>query len=299
MNMHQSESSASTQNESANKKPSVLTYTVDSFEDGIAFGQHILAEGQDPRSFYALRLQDDSDLIRLRSRYSLHQKNPFHELEKHLMRLSSQGVLRSSVLYFGVTTDPFLPFQGKFDATMKFLDLFNKYTPGLLVVQTRSPLIVLAMPVLQKLGKHAAVTMGIETPVESIAQRYTPGLPRVEERFKAATALKRFGIEVTLQVAPVLPYGDWKKDANAFAEKLVSSADYVHINALTDGSEKTERKVRMTTLAKKLAEDRQFFYLRPDTAKPLLNAIEALKPEALKQPCRAQLQPKQMKMFAA
>ena len=282
-----------------NENASSVTYTVDSFEDGIAFGQHKIENGQDPREYYALRIQEDGDFIRLRSRYSLHQENPLHELEKHLMRLSSQGILRTASIYFGVTADPFLPFHGKFDATMKFLNLFQKYTPGLLVVQTRSPLIVLALPVLQKLGTHAAVTMGLETPSDDVVQRYTPGLPRVEERLKAANALRRFGVEVTLQVSPVLPYGDWKKDAAGFAKMLTDHADYVHVKAMTDGTEKVERKVRMTSVAKKLAEDRQFFYLRPDTAKPLLNAIEMLKPQALKIPARQQLQPKQMKMFAA
>ena len=276
-----------------------ITYTVDSFEDGIVFGQHKLDEGQDPREYYALRVQEDGDLVRLRSRYSLHQDNPFHELEKHLMRLSSQGILRSSAIYFGVSTDPFLPFQGKFDSTMKFLNLFEKYTPGVLIVQTRSPLVVLAMPVLKKLGIHAAVTMGIETPLETAAQRYTPHLPRAEERLKAAAALRRFGIEVTLQVSPVLPYGDWKKDAASFADTLVEHSDYVHVKSLTDGSERVERKVRMTSVAKKLAEDRQFHYLRPDTAKPLLNALDAIRPEALRAPVRSQLKPKQMSMFAA
>jgi DNA repair photolyase len=287
------------QSPAAELHPGQITYTVDSFEDGIVFGQHKLEEGQDPRDYYALRVQEDSDLIRLRSRYSLHQDNPLHELEKHLMRLSSQGILRSSAIYFGVTTDPFLPFQGKFDATMKFLNLFQKYTPGLLVVQTRSPLVVLAMPVFKKLGSHAAITIGIETPVEAAAQRYTPYLPRTEERLKAANALRRFGIEVTLQVSPVLPYGDWKKDAASFAQTLADHGDYIHIRALTDGSEKIERKVRGTTIAKKLAEDRQFFYLRPDTAKPLINAVYKIKPEALKAPERAQLKTKQMRMFAA
>ncbi|NDC36524.1 MAG: hypothetical protein EBZ48_00545 [Proteobacteria bacterium] len=276
-----------------------ITYTVDSFDDGIVFGQHKLNPGQDPRDYYALRIQEDGDLVRLRSRYSLHQENPFHELEKHLMRLSSQGILRSSAIYFGVSTDPFLPFQGKFDATMKFLKLFERYTPGVLVVQTRSPLVVLAMPVLKSLGAHAAVTLGIETPLETAAQRYTPHLPRAEERIKAAAALRRFGIEVTLQVSPVLPYGDWKKDAGSFAEMLSENADYVHVKALSDGSERVERRVRSTSIAKKLAEDRQFYYLRPDTAKPLLNALDAMKPEALRAPVRPQLKPRQMSMFAA
>lgn len=191
-----------------------VMYTVDSFSNGIAFGQHKLEEGQDPREVYSLRLRDDVEMIRLRSRYALHKERPLYELERHLMRLSRQGILRSAIIYFGTTTDPFFPFEGKFDASMKFLELFRRYTPGMLHVQTRSPLIVLALPVFKALGKHVSVTIGLESCLEDSVQRYTPGLPRVEERLKTAAALRKFGIEVMLQVHPVLPYGDWRKDAS-------------------------------------------------------------------------------------
>src|SRR5262249_31563161 len=122
-----SESSGQNDNRSGQ---SSLTYTVDSFANGIAFGQHKIEANQDPREYYALRLEDDTELVRLRSRYALDRKNPLAELERNLQRLSKQGVLRSATIYFGVTTDPFFPFEAKFDASMRFLELFKKYTPG-------------------------------------------------------------------------------------------------------------------------------------------------------------------------
>lgn len=277
----------------------VPTYTVDSFSNGIAFGQHKLDAAEDPRDYYSLRIRDDSELVRLRSRYVLHRDNPLAELERQLMRLSTQGVLRSAVIYLGTTTDPFHPFAGKFDASMKFLELFMRYTPGKLIVQTRSPLVVIAMPVFRKLEHRAAVTIGVETPNEDAVARYTPGLPRFEERLKAASALRRFGIPVTLQVSPVLPYGDWRKDAAAFAEVLVEHGDCVYVRSITDGTERVERQIRSTPLAKRLAEDRKFHWLRPDTAVPLLNAVEALAPEKLKLPNLKNLGARQLDMFAA
>jgi len=276
-----------------------ITYTVDSFANGVAFGQHRLELGLDARDFYGLRLTDDNEVIRLRSRYILHKDSPFHKLERNLMRLSKQGILRQAQIYFGVTTDPFLPFEGKFDASMKFLDLFLKYTPGMLTVQTRSPLIVIAMPVLKRLGSHASVTIGIETSDEASVRRYTPGLPRIEERLKAVNALRRFGVEVNLQVSPLIPYGDWKGDAGHFADMLVKHADHIFVKPLTDGSERVERKIRATPLARKLAADRQFYFLRADSANPLITAIEKIAPEKLLVPERKQLKEKQMKMFAA
>ncbi len=278
---------------------SIIHYTVDAFDNGIAFGQHKIEPDQDPRDFYSLRLRDDKELIRLRSRYSLSKENPLWDLERQLQRLSEQGCLRQSIIYFGVGNDPFHPFEGRFDAAMQFLNLFQRYTPGQLVVQTRSPLIVIAMPVFKKLGIHASVTMPIETPDEDAVKRYTPGLPKIAERLRAATVLRRFGIEVTLQVSPVLPYGDWQKDAPAFASLLAEHGDFIYVKGLSDGSEKNDRKLKNTPLAQRLAEDRKFHWLRPDAANPLISALENVAPQKLLQPQRAQLEDRQMKIFAA
>jgi len=278
---------------------SVVTYTVDSYVNGIAFGRHKLSAGDDPRDCYNLRLQDDENLVNLRSRYLLHEKNPLAELENHLMRLSRDGILGSAIIHFGCTSDPFFPFDGKFDASMKFLELFQRYTPGMLVVQTRSPLIVIAMPVLKRLGKHASVTIGLETCLEESVARYTPAYPRVEERLKAATALRNFGVSVNMQVNPVLPYGDWRRDAGTFAEILVRNADYIHVKSLTDGSDRIENRIRTTAVAKKLAEDRRFHWLRPDSANPLITSIEKLAPEKLAIPEWKHLRQKQLSLFAA
>ncbi len=78
------------------------TYTVDSFANGIAFGQQKLEPDMDALDYFSLRLKDDGELIRLRSRYLLHKNNPTHELERHLMRLSQQGLLSSATIYLGL-----------------------------------------------------------------------------------------------------------------------------------------------------------------------------------------------------
>lgn len=274
-------------------------FTVDSFNNGIAFGQQKLEPGADVREVLALKLNDDSELARLRSRYLLKRENPFHELELQLMKLSQQGILGRSVIFLGTTTDPFYPFEGKFDASMKFLQLFERYTPGRLVIQTRSPLLVIGLPVLKRLGKRASVTMGVETPIEEVVKRYTPSLPKVSERLQAAQALRKFGIPVTLQVAPLLPYGEWKTDAVKFAELLIQHGDYIYVSPLTAGGDGNVRRVRTTPVAKMLASERRFHWLRPDAANPLISAIEILAPHKLVLPELAPEAAKQMSIFAA
>ena len=154
------------------------------------------------------------------------------------------------------------------------------------------------MPVLRKLGSRASVTIGIETPLEESAQRYTPGLPRVEERFKTAAALRRFGVPVTIQVGPVLPYGDWRKDADEFAEKLVEHADHIVVQPLHSLQKRAGRKTNCP-VSQRIARDRLFHYLRPDSAQPLLDAVGKIAAEKLMQPSREQLRSRQLSIFAA
>lgn len=281
------------------RQASAPIYTVDSFADGISFGKHTVNSRMDLTDAFQLGFDGMEDYPRLRSRYALDQRDPFVELERQMMRLSRQGTLSRATIVFGTSTDPFLPFECRFDASMKFLQLFQRYTPGKLIVQTRSPLVVIAMPVLRRLGKHTSVTIGLETQDEESVRRYTPGMPKATERLKAAQSLRHFGIAVTLQAAPLLPYGDWKRDAGAFAEILIAQADRIRIQPLTDGRFETERRVRHSELARKLAEDRKFHWLRPDTATPLITEIERRAPEKLKLEQLPHLVNRQISIFAA
>ncbi len=276
-----------------------IIYTVDSFADGVAVGAHRLAPETDAREHFHLRLNDEGAVPQLRSRYLLNRKAPLTQLENHMLRLSRQGNLREIYIYFGVTRDPFHPFEGGFDASMRFLDLFSRYTPARLVVQTRSPLIVLAVPVLKRLASHASVTIGLETPLEESVAKYTPGLPRIEERLRAVRTLRKLGIPVTLQAAPLLPYGDWVQDAPSFAELLAENADRIYIRPLADCSEPVEKKMRASHIARQLARQFRFHWLRPDSARHLISAVRKLAPEKLDPPAFERHGPKQLGIFAA
>jgi DNA repair photolyase len=154
----------------------------------------------------------------------MQSQQPLADLERNLERLSVRGELRQSTIIFGVTTDPFHPFDEKFATSMKFLELFERYSPGKLIIQTRSPLVVIGLPILKKVKNTTFVSIGLETPSDDIRLRYTPQLPSVSERWKTVRALRRFGLKVGIQVAPLLPYGDWRQDAAAFAEDLACTS---------------------------------------------------------------------------
>jgi hypothetical protein len=278
--------------------PARIVYSVDSHLDGISIDKHRI-RSNDLTWEFPLGLEDEAGMPRGERFEFSRGLQPLHELEIQLSRLSRQGVLRESVFYFGVGTDPFHPFDQKFDASMKLLELLAKYRPGMVFIQTRSPLIVIAMPQLAKLGGHCAVNVPIETTDERMRRLYTPNLPKVEERISMITALRRFGIEVNIQAGPLLPYGDWRTDASAMANELIKVGSRIQPIGLSDGSDHKEQQLRNSTIAKRLANDRRFHWLREDASEPLRAAIAALDSEKLLPVQRPHLHTSQLDFFAA
>lgn len=264
---------------------------VDSYARGISIGKI------DPAG-KGLELQVDEERkenpMLLRSRYVMRNGEPLLDLERHLERLSARGELRRTTVVFGVTTDPFHPFDEKFATSMKFLEIFERFQPGRLVIQTRSPLVVIGLPILKKVRSTTCITIGLETPRDEIRLRYTPDLPSVTERWKTVRALKRFGLKVGIQVSPMLPYGDWRTDAGTFADELCEEADYIAIKSIAQGS-KGARPSNL--IARKLTADRQFFWLRHDTHRPLEEAIRQRAPEKLLHPAGVEMPNPQMALF--
>jgi hypothetical protein len=264
---------------------------VDSYARGISIGKVDVAEK-------GLELQVDEERrdnsMLLRSRYVMKSGEPLLDLERHLARLSARGELRRTTVVFGVTTDPFHPFDEKFATSMKFLEIFERFVPGRLIIQTRSPLVVIGLPLLKKVRSTTCVTIGLETPNDDVRLRYTPDLPTVTERWKTVRALKRFGLKVGIQVSPMLPYGDWRADAGNFANELCEEADYISVKSIVQCA-KNPRPSNL--IARKLTADRQFFWLRQDTHRPLEEAIRQRAPEKLLHPAGVEMPNPQMALF--
>ncbi len=269
----------------------------DSFENGVSFGKRPL-DDNNSLEISPLSLELDDQKASLRSRYNATEHNNLAALEGRLALLQRRGELEDSLTIFGVNADPFHPFEARFDSSMKFLNLFERYSAGQLVIQTRSPLLVIAMPVLRQLKDRLIVTIPIETSSPESVAKYTPHLPKISERLKVAAVLRRFGVPVHMQVAPMLPYGDMKKDAAAFASLLTTNADYISVKPIFSGVQNGS-KSNKSVITDKLAAERNFQWLRADACKHLLQCIELLAPKKLELPNIAPKQEKQLNIFAA
>jgi hypothetical protein len=196
-------------------------------------------------------------------KYVLYRDGFETPLEHQLTQLQKSGTLAQSVLYFGVTADPFHIWRKKCEVTEACLDILFRYPPGLLIVQTRSVHVLDALSRLKKLRTRVVFAVSLETPSDRFVAQYTPGLPRPAERLFTALELRRAGFEVQLTVSPILPYGDFYHDAPRFAELLAKHADYVALSPLATGSANEVNDLKELPLAKRLAADRFFHLLRP------------------------------------
>ena len=262
------------------------------------------SEENSPRPHYLpsqfhLRLPETKNYLLPSGRYFLYRDNFGEALERRLSQLQEQGTLSSTVLYFGGISDPFLNLQRKFSVTMRCLELFENFRPGVLIMQTRSPMVISALPTLKLFKDRAAVAISIETHLESAIARYTPGMPRIEERLVAARGLRAQGVKVNLVVSPVLPYGEINRDAWEFADILAENADFVTFGSLAAGGPSDEVHLRALALSRRLAADREYRLLRPYAYRYIYQALKILAPEKLTVPSKQLCAPRQLRLFAA
>lgn len=271
---------------------------LNSYPNGITFSIHTeeqAGKGQESISRFALRLKDTRSYNLPVGKYFLYKKDVKANLEKHLWTLRKKGKLEDAVIYFGTIADPFSSFHRRFDNTMACLELLERYMPLRVVIQTRSPMLIAALPILKKYGDKAISNMFIETPKEPSILRYTPGQPSISQRLLAIQGVRNQGVKVAVTVGPVLPYGEFNRDAWDFAELLDRYADYISLSALaSDGSEKSLRNME---LALRLDADKQHKILRPEAYRPLLKALNQICPQKLDLP--SLVKPSQMDLFAA
>lgn len=251
-----------------------------------------------PTQFH-LRLKDTRDYLVPQGRYSLIRERLGENLEKQLHQLKDQDILRNSVLYFGMATDPFYAFPKKFEVTMKCIELLERYQPAMLVLQSRSPMIVSALPILKHFNDRAVAVIPVESSNERVIQQYTPGQATIVDRLVAADGLRKQGIKVNLQVSPVLPYGDFYRDAWPFAELLAEHADYITLGCLATGAISDEPILKNLSISKHLNAEKMYRWLRPYAYRYLFHALQIVAPNKLLVPVKGEIKQSQLSLFAA
>ena len=134
-------------------------------------------------------------------------------------------------VFMSSATDPYQPAESRLRITRAILEVFLERPIGLLVVQTRSPLVERDYDLLSRMP-FVLLSMTVETNDDSVRRALTPTCPSIERRFEAMRQAREQGIRVQAAVSPALPH-----DHDAFVELLCESADRVVVDTFFgDGS---------------------------------------------------------------
>jgi DNA repair photolyase len=137
------------------------------------------------------------------------------KLHKELVRERKKG--GPITIFLSSATDPYQPIEYRTMLTRSLLETMLEVRPDFVLVQTRSPLAVRDIDVLQQLGSGVRVSMTIETDLEEVRKAFSPAAPPIPARLRALRQLCDAGIPAQAAVSPLLPSSD------AFADRLADT----------------------------------------------------------------------------
>lgn len=190
-------------------------------------------------------------------------------LARELAATKRKGTFGSLRIFMSTATDPYQGAEAKLKLTRGVLEVFAASGDfGLLVVQTRSPLVERDLDLLTQLGARVAISLTIETNREEVRRQITPTSPSIARRLATLDKLTRAGLRTQAAISPVLPC-----DPEIFAELIAARASRAVVDTIFDGDGAGGRRsaeLGMPELLRGLGyED----WLRRDAHVPLLEAL--------------------------
>lgn len=122
------------------------------------------------------------------------------ELLRHALRAPQ-------VIYCSPLTDPYQPAEEARRSMPGILGAAIASPPRVFVIQTRGPLILRDLALLQELRDRATVrvSFSITTDREDVRRIFEPQCASIEERWCTVETLRDAGIETSVTIAPILP----------------------------------------------------------------------------------------------
>lgn len=138
-------------------------------------------------------------------------------------------------LLVGTATDPYQPAELRYRVTREVLSVLAGY-PGLrIVITTKSPLVVRDLDLLARAASRSRVTVHVSliTVDRDLARRIEPRAPTPESRLRAMARLSEAGLDVGVNIMPVLPGITDRPDMLRQLVRAVADAGVSHVHACT------------------------------------------------------------------
>jgi DNA repair photolyase len=173
------------------------------------------------------------------------------KLRAELKRHAGRNSLDRLAIFMSSATDPYQASERQWRLSRACLEVMNEYQPGLLVVQTRSPLVADDFALLRALGARCWLNFTVETDRDDVRRALTPTCPSIARRWATLKAAQEQGLQVQITVSPCLPYSSVEN----FASTLIGHANRVIVDTYVSGDgDKGRRTARTATSSRYLEQ---------------------------------------------
>ncbi|OCQ97864.1 radical SAM protein [Oscillatoriales cyanobacterium USR001] len=159
---------------------------------------------------YAAAFSPNSQMRNNWGNWVIIKKNAAEIIKKELEIWYKKNPDMSPSIYMSSVTDPYQPIESKEQITRQLLEIMLDYQPTL-VIQTRSPMIVRDIDILQNY-KKLRINMSIPTGSEKVRKDFEPKSPSISARLKAIGNLrysfpyqKNCEVKFSVTITPLLP----------------------------------------------------------------------------------------------
>lgn len=172
------------------------------------------------------------------------------KLRGELTRLAAKGELATTAIFMSSATDPYQGLERRWRLSRACLEVLLDDPPGLLVVQTRSPIVADDFDRLQALGARCWLSFTLETDRDEVRQAVTPRCPAISQRLATIAAARTAGLNVQITVSPCLPYSDVER----FGTLLAAHGQRVVVDTYTSGDGQAGRRTAATAIPTRYTE---------------------------------------------
>jgi len=166
------------------------------------------------------------------------------KLQRELKGMATKGTLASTAIFMSSATDPYQGAERHWRLSRACLEVFADYPPGLLMVQTRSPLVADDFARLGALGERCWLNFTLETDDDQVRRLVTPRCPAIDQRLATLQRACALGLNVQITVSPCLPYST----VEAFGRLLLTHGQRVIVDTYTSGDGQKGKRTANTTI---------------------------------------------------
>ncbi len=187
------------------------------------------------------------------------------KLQQELRRLAKRDQLATTAIFMSSATDPYQGAERQWRLSRACLDALIEQPPGLLIIQTRSPLVADDFERIAALGQRCWLNFTVETDRDEVRRQVTPTTPAIARRLATVQAARAAGLQVQITVSPCLPYSTPAQ----FGQLLLAHGQRVIIDSFISGDGQQGKRTAATAIPTIYQEQQWGSWRAEDAARAL------------------------------